>query len=768
MQVKMTPKIAINYEFQENQMSCFRIRICILLFIVLVNSPMQADWPEHDIRDLSWHFLPSAGMGPWTVTPAAGHHISTTDHPGLLTLRLANANQEVKGLLPDPIRLSDYPPPWEFETNVIHSFWGKTRPDDYNMAIGLNVAVTFSDPSTWPADRNQAPPDLRSFQLLIVHRGSRFKSNEEFILWGRGNLDPSGVLRGNWTNIQATKVGDGQKDYGPANTDAFLRFRITGSNSINFGWRALPDRAYTSRTITIPAQWGDITGIWEIGPIITNDAWMQQQWPGSAPMPADNDFYVGHGEFRYAPPFPALDVISNDFNIPGTMGFFQTEFHGLAAETYSNPGYVTFTMRGVNNYTGGSSTEGTRFNINTYPLPWEIETCFIAPDDSVPWDFHMNWTVFDTAGNRMGGWRPGVVNVPGQGIKAGNVGAVGTGYGVSNLYIDTGFGPNYTTQPPQSVLSSKPLYMLIRMVDNRHFQMGVKAQPEDEWIMTPLYESSFVIGSFGENAFSFFQPLGAPAWQKLLIDYWHYRTLGEPPPTATPSPTPDPSAEPEVLLDEDWEDCQIDTALWDVHNEPGIGSVSVVDTGGGNCALKISSSNWGPYIYSRDTFDRGRDIRCTFKIWWEDPSQTPGASGFHGPWHLNNSSHPWLTAEAMVSLWWNVFRWEEPGQIQTGPELPALNPAYQAANSPQTALTLRVWLSDARGALLEMSRNQGSTWEVLIDTHGTGPGQNLNNYIGWGTFGDAGDGSMRSIYLDDIIVERDAESSGVLNAWMAE
>ena len=408
---------------------------------------------------------------------------------------------------------------------MIHSFWGKCRPGDYNMAIGLNVAVTFSDPSTWPADRNQTPPDLRSFRLLIVHRGSRFKANEEFYLWGSGDLDSTGALTGNWENMRATRVGDGQQDYGPANTDAYLRMRIHTPRSISFGYRPLPDRAYTSRTIHIPAEWGDITGIWEIGPIIVDDAWMEQQWPTIAKMPRDNEFYVGHCEFRYAPPFPALEVISNDFNIPGTMGFFQTEFHGLQAETWSNPGYLTFTMRGVNNYTGGSSTEGTRFQLDKYPLPWEIETCFIAPDDSVPWDFHMNWTVFDTEGERRGGWRAGVINVPGQGIKAGNVGAAGTQYGVESLYIDTSFGPNYTIQPPQSVLSSKPLYLLIRMVDNRHFQMGVKARPEHEWIMTPLYESPFEIGSFGENAFSFFQTSGGPAWQQLLIDYWHYRTL---------------------------------------------------------------------------------------------------------------------------------------------------------------------------------------------------------------------------------------------------
>ena len=38
-------------------------------------------------------------------------------------------------------------------------------------AIGLNLAVTFSDPSTWPKDRLKRPPQTREFQLLNVHLG---------------------------------------------------------------------------------------------------------------------------------------------------------------------------------------------------------------------------------------------------------------------------------------------------------------------------------------------------------------------------------------------------------------------------------------------------------------------------------------------------------------------------------------------------------------------------------------------------------------------
>ena len=53
--------------------------------------------------------------------------------------------------------------------------------------------------------------------------------------------------------------------------------------------------------------------------------------------------------------------------------------------------------------------------------------------------------------------------------------------------------------------------------------MGVKAKPEDPWLFSPIYETSYEIGGFGEHAFGFHTGKGAPAYQQFLVDYWHYR-----------------------------------------------------------------------------------------------------------------------------------------------------------------------------------------------------------------------------------------------------
>ncbi len=468
-------------------------------------------------------------MGPWRVSPGDVHWVSLEEHPGLLTIRHTGAGEDLKLSLDRPIRLSEFPPAWEFEVDVLHSFWTKASLRKVNAAIGLNVVVTFSDPATWPEDTSQPPPDARSFQLFIVHLGSRFSSNdlkpsgtERMLVWGQGDLDPAGVLTGDW-EIPTRAVGDSQQIGGPANTDGFLRLRIISPSWLSFGTRFSPDHAVLQRNVDL-SQWGAITGIWEIGPIVAGSDWIQRTFPGSEPTPAGTEFYVDYADFRYAPPFPSIECMSRDFNIPGYMGLFQTEVHGLSAETWSHPGYLTMTLRGVNNYTGGSVSEGSHFGFDRYPPPWEIETAFIAPDDSVPWDFHMNWTVFDKAGGRRGGWRPGVCNNPGEGIQAGNTGnSMTSAFGVKKVNLNPNFGPNFTEPVPQEILAAKPLYMLIRMIDNRRFQMGVRAKPTDPWHLTPVYDAGFEIGVFGENAFSFFSGSGASTFQQLLIDYWHFR-----------------------------------------------------------------------------------------------------------------------------------------------------------------------------------------------------------------------------------------------------
>src|SRR5947207_13974621 len=100
-------------------------------------------------------------------------------------------------------------------------------------------------------------------------------------------------------------------------------------------------------------------------------------------------------------------------------------------------------------------------NLSVYPPPWEIEICFICPDDKIPWNFYMNFQPVTKSGRRLQ-WHPGVQNVPGEN---------------RHYYINAGFGHHsahdlfevkFENPVPESILSHKPLHMLIQWIDLSH------------------------------------------------------------------------------------------------------------------------------------------------------------------------------------------------------------------------------------------------------------------------------------------------------------
>ncbi len=158
-----------------------------------------------DIAALDQHFnRPGGPIAPWMFVPAGNiKEFSTEEHPGLATIYEAGRGHDIKGLLEHPIRIGDYRLPWEFQTSLMQSFnltAGVGARTQLNAAIGLNVAVTFSDPSTRPADRTKRPPRTREFQLLVVHLGCTGEAGvgllqfsgephpETYLVWGRGDL----------------------------------------------------------------------------------------------------------------------------------------------------------------------------------------------------------------------------------------------------------------------------------------------------------------------------------------------------------------------------------------------------------------------------------------------------------------------------------------------------------------------------------------------------------------------------------------------------
>ena len=138
-----------------------------------VYTAAQASGDAPDIRKLSQDFIsPSNDISPWIFSPQSNiASITTSEHRGLLTLRDAGHGQDIKGLTQEPIPINKYHLPWEFQMGLLQPE-SKAGEAQSNYAFGLNLAVTFSDPSTWPSDRTKLPPDTHTLQLMVVRIGN--------------------------------------------------------------------------------------------------------------------------------------------------------------------------------------------------------------------------------------------------------------------------------------------------------------------------------------------------------------------------------------------------------------------------------------------------------------------------------------------------------------------------------------------------------------------------------------------------------------------
>src|ERR1051326_5903616 len=121
-----------------------------------VKSSDTGKGPARDIRKLTQHFISEReDTSPWIFTPRENvKSVSTSEHPGFVTIWHGDKGQDVKGLLAHPIRIDDFPVPWEFHLGF-GQLQSSEQPRQSCYGMGLNLALTFSDPSTWPSDRNQ-------------------------------------------------------------------------------------------------------------------------------------------------------------------------------------------------------------------------------------------------------------------------------------------------------------------------------------------------------------------------------------------------------------------------------------------------------------------------------------------------------------------------------------------------------------------------------------------------------------------------------------
>jgi len=560
---------------------------------------------DKDIRNLSQHFISPEGMDPWMFVPEDNiSEISTSENPGYVTVRQAGKGQDIRGILKDPIRLSDYPLPWQFHMGIHQNYLGiKGLVDEQiNWGIGLNLVVTYSDPSTWPADREQRPPDSEEFQLFVVHMGNQGEnyrqglpavkhtalnqwdwSPEVYLVYGRGDLAPeaNGDWKYNysWVGSRGSLSGTWKRMGGPAEYSIRFNVSVNGSNSLTVGIGSGHDSGWRSHNINTSRP---ITGIWEIGPIISGDRWIPDVLASELEVnepplwiesfrqhhkiikdispdqekilerlqetfevqPPDKRFesYIDYMVF-FGNGHENLDHLSEDFNIPGFLADQKYYIEGQAfGETYSNPGYMTITCYGQN---GGWAlcpimAAGKIDVLEDHEPPLEMELAFIPPENDRFWNFWWNVGLYDEAGTSHP-WQPCIYNIPGKGVTYHNSGSFdpkrGT-YTNPHIEITPTFGPELT----QEILTARPLYMLIQIPDQYHMRIAFKGKKEDKWVFSEAFSSEETFGkiaAFAYPALVSFQGghVGKhgwgtgnyPAYQRFLFDYIYYRygTLSE-------------------------------------------------------------------------------------------------------------------------------------------------------------------------------------------------------------------------------------------------
>src|SRR5262249_11396976 len=173
--------------------------------------------------------------------------------------------------------------------------------------------------------------------------------------------------------------------------------------------------------------------------------------PAAKPPDASLPYYVDYCVFMRSRPIP-FEQYSDDFDIRGYMGQWVIQDQDTLIETWSHPGWMTWTLFGPTIGTGIAPVGADYINLEVYKPPWEMEICFDAPDDSIPWNFYMNFQA-KTAGGKAVAWFPGVQNLPKEKRHI----PLNSNPGQPN----TIFNVEFADPVPESILAHKPLYMLL-------------------------------------------------------------------------------------------------------------------------------------------------------------------------------------------------------------------------------------------------------------------------------------------------------------------
>jgi len=233
---------------------------------------------------------------------------------------------------------------------------------------------------------------------------------------------------------------------------------------------------------------------------------------------------------------------------------------------------------------------------------------------------------------------------------------------------------------------------------------------------------------------------------------------------------------PGPLFEEDFNTCEI-SGHWlvsiqdDTLDGSGFGAVDIFQVGAGDCAVSmhgppapsLSSSDHTTNIHSFLNFDRGEDLRVTFRFWGDPANEMPwgsaypGNSQIGGPFHVDQFNL--LFRQEAIIRYWDLtndrMHFAQPGEPWVPTEREetwmstAFHDAFEAALSKAESVLVRVWLGDTEGAAVEYSTDDGVTWLPEHDFRGQpafAAGKHSTTvFLGWGSYSGA-------LVIDDIVV----------------
>ena len=189
-------------------------------------------------------------------------------------------------------------------------------------------------------------------------------------------------------------------------------------------------------------------------------------------------------------------------------------------DTHSHPGHLMLKLLGPGLGTGFGPAGGSSLKLSDYPPPWEIETSFIAPDDSIPWNYWMNFIVLDKQGQEPRHVDAGRRKRP-------------EGEAAPAVYPGATFKLRFRAGDPRV----DPGAQAARHADPvpRRLARAARFSQHAARCVVPLRDlrcearPRFEIGEFGMHCWStttgrmYGAGPGGPMYQKFLIDYVHYR-----------------------------------------------------------------------------------------------------------------------------------------------------------------------------------------------------------------------------------------------------